>query len=96
MDRHQEAEDIAIEHVAWLRKEGTTLPSLCESLNHYRGYFTSWDEVTDYYAREWMRIKGYELNPLIRQYKNNDDDVSYLYNQRKKHGKKTKGQRQSY
>lgn len=64
--RHDMAEHIAIEHIAWLRGRGVTLPSLCQELGLLSDHFKNWDQVIVYYAREWLRINGYtEENSLL-------------------------------
>ena len=64
-ERHEMAEIIAIEHVAWLRGRGATLPSLCTDLNFLNDHFTNWDEVIDFFAKEWLHIHGYtEKEPV--------------------------------
>ena len=63
--RHDMAEEIAIEHIAWLRGRGVPLPSLCASLNFLNDHFTNWDQAIDFFAREWLRINGYtEQEPV--------------------------------
>jgi hypothetical protein len=66
--RHDMAEEIAIEHIAWLRGRGVTLPSLCASLNFLNDHFTNWDQAIDFFAREWLRINGYTKEESVRNY----------------------------
>jgi len=67
-ERHEMAEIIAIEHVAWLRGRGTTLPSLCAGLNFLNDHFTNWDQVIDFFAKEWLRIHGYTEEEPVCNY----------------------------
>jgi len=66
--RHDMAEEIAIEHIAWLRGRGVTLPSLCASLDFLNDHFTNWDQAIDFFAREWLRINGYTKEESVRNY----------------------------
>ena len=67
-ERHEMAEIIAIEHVAWLRGKGTTLPSLCAGLNFLNDHFTNWAQVIDFFAKEWLRINGYSEEESVCNY----------------------------